>query len=275
MLAGRFAPGGIELNITTYFENVFHQFYAKADEVDFFIMKAYTNYDEYKNTPIPKSGKHLLAMQCYFSAFLTALETCWEISKVSIDLSLIVSNDEKDSIYSQNKKPSEGKLENDKEYFKQYFETDDTHYYWFSFLKEARNASAHDGSLSLNGGNTEKFLFLTDIYRFRNLNGKKYEFVTAKSPSEDALTAMLMMAIYLIPLFESKLIRPIIGDEDQRQIALFRLQSIKEQGFQDMFKIMQDQITNALVEVQKEASLKQNNASSLIIKWNEALKKYS
>ena len=250
----------------SYFSSVYNQFYNKIYEVDYFLNLLVDNYKIYRTSISPRDIKQFHIIQYIFSAFLSATETCWEIAKVTQDLAEM-----KDS--SQNHKVSETKLENE-EYFKNYFATNDTNLYnLFQFLKKARNASCHDGTISFNGGENDKLYFYTDIIRYEKRNGS-YIFVSYPSPKEDVITIMFNMALKLIPLFEAKLIAPPkLTDNELLQQATSMITSIQATSFKNILNsIGQNQIIQATKKALKDINLLDNHkleAEKLYLNWQQ------
>lgn len=231
------------MNILHYSENVYHQFFRKIDEVDYFLQEAVNNQAKYAETQLPKDNKFFDTMQFVFSAFLGALVSSWEISRLSIQLENFISGRKKD--YGL---PSERSLTNDFYVFKDFFNTTDAEIHsWFCFLKVARNASAHDGLCAINGGNDQLFKYSTDIHRFewyQSLKVFKHSCTTATQLS--AVTSMLAMAYKLSPLFFSKLKCPEISPETNKEIARFNVDSTY--GLNDLPFEHREQIISTLAQ---------------------------
>lgn len=199
------------MNFENYFENVFFQFYNKVDEVDFYLEKSIENHKTYAETPTPRNIEQFNTAQFYFSAFINALISTWEISKLTIQIENSLLNNEHRSGLA-----SEIELADDCSKFMEYFKASkESDHELFKFLKTARNACAHDGTMSLNGGVGDTFNFLGNLQRYEYNNKKEkkcFEHVSLAPPQQDAISCMLLMAIRLIPLFEGKLKRPkLIG----------------------------------------------------------------
>ena len=131
----------------------------------------------------------------------------WEISKLTIQIeNSILNNEHRDGL------TSEPVLAADCPKFMEYFKNSTaSDHELFKFLKSARNACAHDGTMSLNGGMGDTFNFMSDLqrYEYNDKKSKKcFEFVSLTPPQQDAISCMLLMAIRLIPLFEVKLKKP-------------------------------------------------------------------
>lgn len=150
------------MDLKNYAEMVYFQFYRKVEELDFFLKEAVSNALSYKNAPVPKDNFYFDKMQFTFSAYINALVSTWEIAKLSKSLANVLEgHPERKGLVA------EIHLENKLELFTEYFDCEPTTYYWFRFMKEARNANGHDGSLALNGGNVQEFLFQTDLHRYK------------------------------------------------------------------------------------------------------------
>lgn len=233
------------MHIIHYAESVYFQFYRKIDEVNFFISEAVDNWRNYTSAPLPKDNAYFNKMQFVFSAFLSALVSSWEISKLSIQLRNAISG-----VNIRDDLKSESNLESDVDLFLKYFDVKDEKIFeLFKFMKSARNASAHDGSLSLNGGNDRHFLFQTDLHRFKLSNNKVFIYEHHNSPKNDAMNVMLDLALHLVPVFESKLSRPVISREMQFDIAEFTLKSIK--SLPPEFLPIKQELIEAMVESQE------------------------
>ncbi|MGL4316460.1 MAG: hypothetical protein ACRCTL_07575 [Pseudomonas sp.] len=195
------------MNLENYFENVFFQFYNKVDEVGFYLEKSIENHKAYAATPIPRDIEQFNTAQFYFSAFINALISTWEISKLTIQIENALQNKEHRTGLA-----SEIALAEDHSKFMGYFKSSkESDHELFKFLKSARNACAHDGTMSLNGGVGDKFNFLGSLQRYEYNSQKEkkcFEHVSLAPPQQDAISCMLLMAIRLIPLFEEKLKRP-------------------------------------------------------------------
>jgi hypothetical protein len=256
------------MNIKVYFQNIYFQFYSKADEANYFLHSSCDIYDEYISLPIPRDVKYLSKLQFNFSAFLSSLESCWEIVKVSIDLKnqfldlKIPRISEKDF------------LEFDK--FSLFFNNTDTEIHnLFIFMKDARNASIHDGSINLNGGSTEKFYFMTGLCRFIKGKNGEFTFSYTKPPTDDAISVMIKMALKLLPLFESKLEKPNLTYEEHRESILDKINSVTILPFSIPDNII-EQILPSLIEQEKKISdTKHEYISKNIECWKILLDKYS
>lgn len=248
------------MNIIDYAESVYFQFYRKIDEMDFFISEAVDNWSKYASAPLPKDNTYFNKMQFVFSAFLSALVSSWEISKLSIQLRNSISG-----VNIRDDLKSENNLESDLDLFLEYFDIEhDQAFELFKFMKSARNACAHDGSLSLNGGNDRHFLFQTDLHRFKLNNNKVFIYEFHNSPKNNAMNVMLDLALHLVPLFESKLSRPVISHEMQFEIAEFKLKSLK--GLPSAFQSNNRELIEAMVDAQEKGSTGRTTAEH-IAKW--------
>lgn len=249
------------MDLTHYAEMVYFQFYRKVAEIDFFIEEAIDNARKYRIAPAPKENFYFDKMQFTFSAFINANVSCWEICKLSISL-----RNQLESRPAREGLASEYKLENDSNHFLDYFsESSEQAYDWFKFSKSARNANSHDGSLSLNGGNFQQFLFQTDLHRYKfDMRSKKFIYEHSKSPGTDAISTMLDVAIQLIPLYESKLQKPTITLDQHYEAAKFKIASVK--GFIDTFKDQEKSIIEAMVNAQLQGP-KEMNCLNQINKW--------
>lgn len=211
------------MEIVHYAENVYYQFYRKSEEVDYFLTLAMENNDAYSKAPSPKDNKFFDVMQFSFSAFLNAISSCWEISKLSIQLHCSLNSIDPNAML-----PYENKLLDDQDAFEVYFSPgSENSHFWFRFMKAARNASAHDGTYSAFGGNTELFVFPSKIYRY-DYDRRKNLFKMAESdvPGISVTASMLAIAYKLLPLFEKKLIKPELTGEDKIKKAKHDLSSI-------------------------------------------------
>jgi hypothetical protein len=232
------------MDLKSYAEMVYFQFYRKVEELDFFITEASENALKYKDAPIPKDNFYFDKMQFTFSAFINALISTWEIAKLSKSLA-----NELKGLPSREGLFSERTLESNSQAFSEYFDCDLDLYYWFSFMKDARNASAHDGSLALNGGNVEELLFQTDLHRFKWDRGKKcFEYVASESPKGNAVRVIVNAAFALVPIFENKLERPSLSLDEHYTSAKFKLESIP--NLLDNFRGKETEIINSMVQAQ-------------------------
>ena len=253
----------------TYYHSVYNQFYNKINEVDYFLNLAVDNYKIYKASPKPRDIKQFHKIQYIFSAFLSASESCWEIVKVTQDLTEM-----KDS--SKKYKVSETQLENE-QFFNKYFNTNDINLYnLYQFLKKARNACCHDGTISFNGGEDDKLNFMTDIIRYEKKNGS-YNFVSYSSPDEDVITIMINIALYLIPLFETKLISPPdLTENELLQQATAMITSIKDTSFKHILESFgQKQIIETTKNALKDFGSKidrKSEAENIYTNWQQLFK---
>jgi hypothetical protein len=205
-----------EMTLDHYFENVYFQFYSKIEEVEFYLQKSIDNHREYAESPLPRNIAHFNIAQFYFSAFINALISTWEISKLTIKLeNSILKNEDRNGLVG------EKELASDCSKFMGYFKgSKKSDHELFKFLKSSRNACAHDGTMSLNGGTGDTFSFMGDLHRYEYNEKKKcFESATSVSPQQDAISSMLLMATRLIPLFEEKLKKPEINSYPLKELA--------------------------------------------------------
>lgn len=246
--------------ILHYSENVYHQFFRKIDEVNYFLQEAVGNQEKYTETKLPKDNKFFDTMQFVFSAFLGALVSTWEIARLSIQLENFISDRKKD-----NGLPSERSLTSDFSVFKDFFDVADSEIHgWFCFLKVARNASAHDGSCAVNGGNVEIFKFQSDLHRFewdQSMGVFKHSCTAAAQLS--AVTSMLAMAYKLSPLFFTKLKRPIISPEIGKEIARFNIDS--SFSMSTLPNNLREQVINSLAEARN--SIQKRHIDEKVMEW--------
>lgn len=232
------------MDLKNYAEMVYFQFYRKVDELDFFITEAADNAFSYKNAPVPKDNFYFDKMQFTFSACINALVSTWEVAKLSKSLA-----NELGGLPEREGLVSERDLESNPQIFAEYFECDTAMHYWFRFMKDARNANAHDGSMALNGGNVEEFLFQTDLQRFKwDRKSKRFAYVASESPKGNAVCVILKAAIALVPAFENKLERPVLSLEDHYASAKFKLESIP--GLLDNFREEESEIIDSMIQTQ-------------------------
>ncbi len=193
------------MKLVDYHLNSYCQFYDKAKEVEYFLQRSLDNHSEYVRAPIPRDFRYFQVAQFYFSAFMNSLISTWEISRLTISTdNVLTGRDANEGIVS------ERKLAEKKDEFLMYFSgATEQDYHLFRFLKHARNACAHDGTITLNGGTGDAFRFMGNLERFELVKAKsnKKEFVhfCIAPPQEDAIRTMLLMSTRLVPLFESKL----------------------------------------------------------------------
>lgn len=232
------------MDLKNYSEMVYFQFYRKVDELDYFITEAVDNALRYKDAPIPKDNLYFDKMQFTFSAYINALVSTWEVAKLSKSLANdLSSRPEREGLLS------ERELENSQQTFVEYFDCDPAVHAWFRFMKDARNANAHDGSLALNGGNVYEFLFQTDLHRYKwDRGSRRFEYEVSKSPKGNAVCVMLKAAIALVPIFENKLERPELSIEDHYASAKFKLESIPR--LLEKFQDKQTEIIESMVQSQ-------------------------
>lgn len=252
------------MDLKNYAEMVYFQFYRKVEELDFFITEAADNALNYKDAPIPKDNFYFDKMQFTFSACINALVSTWEIAKLSKSLA-----NELGGLPEREGLVSEMDIESNPQIFAEYFDCDPAVHYWFRFMKDARNANAHDGSLALNGGNVEEFLFQTDLHRFKwDRRSKRFAYVASESPKGNAVCVMLKAAIALVPVFESKLERPALTLEDYYASAKFKLESIP--GLLDKFREKESEIIESMVQAQLDGQ-KDRNCEKQLETWSRQL----
>jgi hypothetical protein len=192
------------MDFEQYFENVYFQFYNKIDEVDCFLKLSIDNHTQYSNSKIPRDFSHFNTAQFYFSAFINSLISTWEIAKLTISIENTV-----DKLDSQNNIIKEKLLSNKDDFLKYFDGANNEDFELFNFLKVARNACSHDGTISLNGARDDKFNFIGDFERYDfNNSDKKFTYTCFEPPQHDAIKTMLLMATRLLPLFETKLKKP-------------------------------------------------------------------
>lgn len=250
------------MNILHYSENVYHQFFRKIDEVNYFLQEAVNNQEKYTEAPLPKDNKFFDTMQFVFSAFLGALVSSWEITRLSIQLENYISGRKKDKGL-----PSERSLTSDFSVFKDFFNVTDSEIHgWFRFLKVARNASAHDGSCAVNGGNVQVFKFQSDLHRFDwNQSTGVFKHSCTAAAQLSAVTSMLAMAYKLSPLFFSKLKCPEISPEIGKEIAKFNIDSSFDmRAFSNDFR---EQAINSLSEIRN--SIPKRLIDQNVIEWEK------
>ncbi len=252
------------MDLKNYAEMVYFQFYRKVDELDFFIREAVDNALSYKDAPIPKDNLYFDKMQFTFSAYINALVSTWEIAKLSISLANNLSGrPERDGFLS------ERELESSRQTFAEYFDCDPAVHKWFRFMKDARNANAHDGSLALNGGNVNAFLFQTDLHRYKwDRGASRFVYEVSESPKGNAVCVMLKTAIALVPIFENKLERPELSIEDHYASAKFKLESIP--GLLESFRDKQTEIIEAMVQSQLDGQ-KGRDCREQLGSWTQRL----
>ncbi|UJW79396.1 hypothetical protein [Hydrogenophaga sp. SL48] len=232
------------MDLKNYAEIVYFQFYRKVEELDFFITEAADNAFSYKDAPAPKDNFYFDKMQFTFSACINALVSTWEIAKLSKSLA-----NELGGLSEREGLVSEMNLESNPQVFAEYFDCDPAVHYWFRFMKDARNANAHDGSFALNGGNIEEFLFQTDLHRFKwDGKSKRFAYVVSESPKGNAVCVILKAAIALVPAFENKLERPILSLGDHYASAKFKLESIV--GLLNNFRGKESELIGSMVQAQ-------------------------
>lgn len=254
------------MEIVHYAENVYFQFYRKSEEVDYFLRLAIENSDAYSDAPCPKDNKFFDVMQFSFSAFLNAISSCWEISKLSIQLHCSINSIDPNAML-----PYENKLLEDQHAFEGYFSPTSEHsHFWFRFMKSARNASAHDGTYSAFGGNTELFMFPSKLYRYDYDRRKNvFQMVESDVPGISVTASMLAIAYKLLPLFESKLIKPELTGEDQVKKAKHNLSSVAH----TMQGVPLEALEWLLLQmIEQQASNKALNLDDKIGRWEKAFK---
>lgn len=194
------------MTLNEYFENVAFQFYSKVEEVDFFLQAAIDHHAAYASTPDQRTIRPMVEAQFYFSAFISALVSTWEIAKLTHKLAGELEG-------TAVKLEWEWRLASQATPFLTFFEgANERDFALFRFLKQARNATIHDGTLALNGGTNDMFCLFGPIDRFESpgIKGSKSNFqrVTVLPPDVDAIEAMRQLAVRLLPLFEQQLKRP-------------------------------------------------------------------
>lgn len=187
------------LDLVIYHADVFHQFFRKAEEVDYFIMEFVANRDAHRQATPEARSPMFDKMQFLFSAYLGAMVSCWEIAKLTIQLDNKIKG-----LPLRSGTVSEATLESSCDDFNNYFSvTGSAAFDWFKFLKLARNASAHDGTCASYGGSDEDFFYPGSIKRFALF---KENFVAREEvpPCRSTTESILGMGIHLVPLFASK-----------------------------------------------------------------------
>ena len=254
------------MDLKNYAEMVYFQFYRKVEELDFFIKESIGNALSYKTAPVPKDDFYFDKMQFTFSAFINALVSTWEIAKLSKSLA-----NNLDGLPERKGLVSERDLEINPQLFAEYFDCEVAVSYWFRFMKDARNANAHDGSLALNGGNVKEFLFQTDLHRYKwDRPSRSFVYEVSESPKGDAVCVMLKTAIALIPIFENKLERPELSLDDHYASAKFKLESIP--GFLEPFREQESEIIESMVQAQLNGQ-KHRNCERQLESWARELEK--
>lgn len=252
------------MDLKNYAEMVYFQFYRKVDELDYFIREAIDNALNYKDALIPKDNLYFDKMQFTFSAYINALVSTWEVAKLSKSLANDLSGrPEREGLLS------ERKLESSQQTFAEYFDCDPAVHTWFRFMKDARNANAHDGSLALNGGNVSEFLFQTDLHRYKwDRDSRRFAYEVSESPKGNAVRVMLKAAIALVPIFENKLERPELSIEDHYASAKFKFESIP--GLLDKFRDKQTEIIESMVQSQLDGQ-KGRDSGQQLESWSQRL----
>jgi hypothetical protein len=187
------------MNFDDYFENVYFQFYNKLDEVEFYLQCSIDNHTKFAQTAIPRDIQYLNTAQFYFSAFINALISTWEIAKLSITIENPNSSSIRETVLTNNIA----------EFLKYFTGATVQDHKLFQFLKLSRNACSHDGTMALVGGIGDSFIFSEIIERF-DFEGSNKAFTHAQiePPQKDAIKTMLLMVTKLVPLFEAKLKMP-------------------------------------------------------------------
>jgi len=187
------------MNFEDYFENVYFQFYNKVDEVEFYLQNSIDNHSNYALTAIPRDIKFLNIAQFYFSAFINALTSTWEIAKLSIKIENPNSSSIRETVLTNN----------EAEFLRYFTGATVQDHKLFQFLKFSRNACSHDGTMALSGGVGNSFNFSGIIERFDfESSNNTFTHAQIEPPQGDAIKAMLLMATKLVPLFEAKLKMP-------------------------------------------------------------------
>lgn len=187
------------MDLVIYHADVFHQFFRKVEEVDFFIMEFIGNRDEHRQATPEARNPMFGKMQFLFSAYLGAMVSCWEIAKLTIQLDNTIKG-----MPLRLGTVSEATLESSCDDFNNYFSvTGSVAFEWFKFLKLARNASAHDGTCASYGGSNEDFFYPGSIKRFA-LHRENFVAREELPPCRSTTESILKMGIHLMPLFASK-----------------------------------------------------------------------
>lgn len=187
------------MDLVHYHANVFHQFFRKVEEVDYFIVELVRNRDDHRQATPEARNPLFDKMQFLFSAYLGAMVSCWEIAKLTIYLDNTMKG-----VSFKSGVMSEIKLGSSCEVFNDYFSVvENEAFEWFKFLKLARNASAHDGTCASYGGSDVDFFYPGSIKRYELL---RETFVAREEspPCMGTTESVLKMGIQLIPLFASK-----------------------------------------------------------------------
>lgn len=249
------------MELYDYADTVYFQFYRKVEEVDYFIREAVSNAIMYVSAPSPKDNALCNKMQFTFSAYVNALVSCWEISKLSIQL-----NNQLAGQPLREGLVGESKLESTRVHFATFFGSDDNETYeCFRFIKTARNANSHDGSLALNSGNEFLFSFGTDLHRYSLSRADVFVQDTFGSPSGDAISCMVNAAMRLAPLFEGKLCRPVITAEQHYKTAEFKFASLK--GFPRFPTGVMKQMIQAMCDLQIQGPTKEMTTTEMVDGW--------
>lgn len=240
------------MTIEEYQNEIYYHFFNKVQEVDFFLNLCINNYIEYSEQNLPKNIKFLYNFQYLFSAFLNSLSSVWEISRLSCEL-------------ANEKIISETQLEKSFNIFSEFFELkDEETYNLFIFMKHARNASAHDGTITLNSGMGDKFYFGNSLKRYKKYKDS-FSFINIKSPSEDAITILIKMAYFLVPIFKNKLMN--------KNYKVVKKYEVPELDIPESIKIMMkksflEDYDNIEKKLEKTRNLKYENTLS---RWKNLL----
>lgn len=247
------------MDIGHYHYNVYHQFFSKVEEVDYFLQEADRNEKEFRQSD-RRDLKYLNRMQFIFSACVGALVSVWEVVRLSKQI-----RNYSEGVERNLGLPNEYELVNDAIKFHSYFgNPGDEAYAWFCFLKSARNANAHDGSCAANGGNSEIFKFQSDLHRFEwDRSDKKFKYVCVDAPEWGTVTSLLAMAHILVPMFFSKLDRPEISEELGQSIARFNIES--SYGLMGASEEEKEAFVSSLVAAQ--ASVPEKEIDSTVAEW--------
>lgn len=209
------------MNKRLYAENVYQQFYGKVEEASFFFAEAVQSAIDYMSADNISKLKLLDRVSHLFSAYIGACVASWEITRLSVKLHNHLLGEAELSL------EKEEDLEQSLEVFSAFFGVCDAKAHgMFAFLKGVRNAAAHDGSNMLNHGGGCHLGFGSNLVRFRERRNE-FEMVRVETPDVSAIEVMLDIGERLLPLFESKLKRPILDDADRAESADFYLREIK------------------------------------------------
>jgi hypothetical protein len=199
-------------DVEYYLYNIINHFYLKIEELDFFIEKIYNLDLDYRSQRLTKDIKYLHELRYYFSAFLNSLYSLWEITQLSIHLDNYLQGLEIKKIF-KNK---------DLNAFEYFFGAGKVDFDYFTAFENARNSATHDGTITLDSGIGDEFRFSRKkIVRFipnlrdKNLYPKKTEEIFPVDYS--AIRYIFEMAISLVPLFYSKLVRKQFTNDEHKE----------------------------------------------------------